>query len=251
MNRKVFSKPYGSPGAALRAAAHHAWLAEHTPLRQPELLAVHPERLDFEHIDGRHAGVEDLPTVAAVLGEAHASAWCGDLCRASLNAPHPLPWGHTLPGFAVLRRAVLDRHHRDGLITDEELEAAVDLLRTDPDEPTTFYKDSNPRNILITPAGPTIVDTDDLTLAPFGYDLAKLVVTLAMTHGPIPPAAVTAALTAYNEGVASRTDAPAEVTPSRLLDHAWLHHLLTRPYLGRGGYRYPWPQVRPAPEDLT
>ncbi len=53
--------------------------------------------------------------------------------------------------------------------------------------PAAFYKDANPRNFLITPAGPVTVDFDDLTLAPFGYDLAKLVVTLAMTYGALDP----------------------------------------------------------------
>ena len=43
------------------------------------------------------------------------------------------------------------------------------------DGPAAFYKDANPRNFLITPAGhPVTIDFDDLTLAPFGYDLAKL-----------------------------------------------------------------------------
>ena len=39
------------------------------------------------------------------------------------------------------------------------------------------------RNVLVTPSGPALVDFDDLTLAPFGYDLAKLVVSTAMTFG--------------------------------------------------------------------
>ena len=46
----------------------------------------------------------------------------------------------------------------------------------------------------MTATGPAIVDFDDLTLAPFGYDLAKLVVSTAMTHGPLPAEAITAAL---------------------------------------------------------
>jgi hypothetical protein len=50
-------------------------------------------------------------------------------------------------------------------------------------------------NILITSIGrPVTVDIDDLTLAPFGYDLVKLVVTLAMTHGRLPGNALGRAL---------------------------------------------------------
>ncbi|MEV5407302.1 phosphotransferase [Thermopolyspora sp. NPDC052614] len=251
MSRTVFTKSYRSPRSARQAAANHAWLEEHTPLRQPRLLAVQARRLDFEHVDGRHVIVEDLVTVATLLGEAHAIAWLGGLHRARLDTSYLLPDGHAIPAFVGPRRSALSRHHRAGTLCGEDLAIAVGLLQTDPDEPAAFYKDSNPRNILITPTGPVIVDPDDLTLAPFGYDLAKLVVTLAMTHGPIHGETISSALAAYNQAVTSNAAKVGCVTPSRLLGHAHLHHLLTSPYLGRGGYRYPWPQVRPNLDDIT
>jgi hypothetical protein len=46
------------------------------------------------------------------------------------------------------------------------------ILTTAVSRPVAFYKDTNPRNILITAAG-QLITVDDLTLAPFGYDLAK------------------------------------------------------------------------------
>jgi hypothetical protein len=54
-----------------------------------------------------------------------------------------------------------------------------------------------PATSLSPPDGtPVTIDFDDLTLVPFCYDLAKLIVTLAMTHGPIPCATITEALRA-------------------------------------------------------
>jgi hypothetical protein len=74
-------------------------------------------------------------------------------------------------------------------------------------EPAAFYKDSNPRNFLITGDGTIFaVDTDDLTLAPFGYDLAKLIATLTMTYGEIGPAGIETAREIYNRA-AARHDA--------------------------------------------
>jgi len=62
---------------------------------------------------------------------------------------------------------------------------------------------------LITPDGlPVTIDFDDLTLAPFGYDLAKLVVTLAMTYGELPGEQIAAALFAYNTDAARQCAAP-------------------------------------------
>ncbi|MET7327980.1 phosphotransferase [Nonomuraea sp. NPDC005650] len=117
------------------------------------------------------------------------------------------------------------------------------LLAASPATPVAFYKDTNLRNVLITADGPVMVDLDDLTLAPFGYDLAKLLVTLAMTYGPLPPATFTTSLACYNQPLIDAGLPPVPI--GRFLGHAELHHLLTLPYLGKSGYRHPWPTVRP------
>ncbi|MGH8965747.1 MAG: phosphotransferase, partial [Actinomycetes bacterium] len=126
------------------------------------------------------------------------------------------------------------------LTTDQairELEAAAD-------SPACLYKDSNPRNFLITDTATTsecvLVDFDVLTLAPAGYDLAKLIVTLTMTHGPLPNTQLQATRAAYNTAL---TDAPTRLRPvpwTALMTWANIHHILTSPYLGRGGYRHHW-----------
>jgi Ser/Thr protein kinase RdoA (MazF antagonist) len=115
------------------------------------------------------------------------------------------------------------------------------------DGPTAFYKDANPRDFLITPDGiPITIDFDDLTLAPFGYDLAKLIVTLAMTHGPVPATAIAEALNAYNSAAASQHTALTLVTWDKLMDWAEIHHVLTARYAADGRYPYHWNQTRPS-----
>src|SRR6266536_3346157 len=108
---------------------------------------------------------------------------------------------------------------------------------------------------LITADGPIIVDADDLALAPFGYDLAKLVVTLAMTHGPLSTAAIHQALDAYNQAACRHHRGLGRVGLPTLLAWAEIHHILTSPYLGRDGYRHGWhtlrPTVQPRPRDTA
>jgi Ser/Thr protein kinase RdoA (MazF antagonist) len=109
-----------------------------------------------------------------------------------------------------------------------------------------FYKDANLRNFVITPDGlPVTVDFDDLTLAPFGYDLAKLVVTLAMTYGALPGELIAAALCAYNTAAARQSAALPNVTWAELMNWAEIHHILTSRYAADGRYPYRWHEVRP------
>ncbi|MEU4574612.1 phosphotransferase [Nonomuraea sp. NPDC023979] len=249
MSPGTFRKSYSSHQDLGRVVANHAWLAEHAkPLQLPTLVAVHADHIEFGFINGRHCSVDDAPTVAITLGQAHAAAWQSDLHRAMLTRSHPTSDTHELPDFASPRIRALDRHHEAGLISASELAVVRPLLEPHPAELAAFYKDTNPRNVMITSGDPVMLDLDDLTLAPFGYDLAKLLVTLAMTYGPLPSGAYAAALACYNRPL---LDAGLPLVPiRRLLEYAELHHLLTLPYLGMGGYRHPWPTVRPTSEEL-
>lgn len=68
-----FTKPYPTPELAQSAARHHAWLASYqSPLRVPALLATDGSQLQFDRIDGRHPGPDELPAVADHLGALHA-----------------------------------------------------------------------------------------------------------------------------------------------------------------------------------
>ena len=220
-----FTKRYADPARAAEAAAHHRWLSELKAVAVPALLEETESDLIFENIDGRHAEPGDLVAVAATMGTLHAAAWSTHLHQAELHKPFRCG-DLTIADFLSPRRRVLARFP----------EAAA--LR-----PAALYKDSNVRNFLITERGVTVIDFDDLTLAPFGYDLAKLIVSSAMTYGRPDPASVADALEAYN----ARIPASAACPHKLLRVYTDIHHELTAPYLNRHGYRYRWPEVSPWP----
>jgi Ser/Thr protein kinase RdoA (MazF antagonist) len=239
MTTPTFTKSYDTPDQAAAAARHHHWLTRHArPLCQPALTAATPTGLTFAYVDGRHARPEDLPRLAALLGDAHGTAWITDLHRARLDTPHPLGDSHAMADFRTPREAALRRRLKQGHIPDQAiLTAMLTLLDRTADGPAAFYKDSNPRTFLLTPDGTVFaVDTDDLTLAPFGYDLAKLIVTLFMTYGPVSDPVISTALTTYNEAAARHDPSLGATGRERLADFLALHAVLTAPYAGRNGY---------------
>jgi hypothetical protein len=244
----LFTKNYETPAATAAAARHHGWLTAHAPpLCLPSLRIVGPTSLAFDHIDGRHARQEDLPRLADTLGDAHGAAWANDLRRARLDTPHTFEDGGQFGDFLSCRRIALRRRLEQGYLPGTAaLRAMLTLLERNTDGPAAFYKDSNPRNFLVTVDGTLFtVDTDDLTLAPFGYDLAKLITTLIMTYGPLGPGAITDALACYNQAAARHDAQLGTTTRERLDDFLALHSVLTAPYVGRHGYRYGWPYRRP------
>jgi len=245
---ECFSKRYPTADACQVAVANHRWLARlGTALRLPRLLAVGKRRIDFEYIHGRHAAPQDLLSLAIHLGDVHGSAYVTELHRARLDRPHETGTGHRLPDFLTPRVDAVRRCLRAGNVPDPMLDAdeAVRLLREAAPRPAAFYKDVNPRNVLLADQGPVTVDVDEVTLAPFGYDLAKLFVTIAMTHGTLPTATITAALAAYNAAVNGHQDGLGSVTRTELMTWAEIHHVLTCGYLGRGGYQHGWHRHRP------
>ncbi|MEU6707345.1 phosphotransferase [Streptomyces wuyuanensis] len=246
MRIRHFTKHYETPGSVASAARHHAWLSEHVrPLRLPALSVVGPTSLTYERIDGRPARPEDLPSLAALLGDAHGAAWTSDLRPAALNTPHRFRDGTAFDDYIGPRETALRRRLEQGHLPDPAaLQAMLGLLEKTAEGPTAFYKDSNPRNFIVTEAGDIYtVDTDDLTLAPMGYDLAKLIVTLSLTYGPLPAPAIDAALRAYNEAAERHATRLGTTDRERLDDLLALHSVLTAPYIGRNGYRYAWPRL--------
>ncbi|MEU7033675.1 phosphotransferase [Streptomyces sp. NPDC046237] len=241
MTIRRFTKRYETPGKVASAARHHAWLAEHArPLRLPVLTVIGPTSLTYEWIDGRPAQPEDLLTLAGLLGDAHGAAWTSDLRPAALNTPHRFQDATVFGDYIGPRQAALRRRLQQGYLPDRvALHAMLTLLEKTAEGPTAFYKDSNPRNFIITEAGDIYtVDTDDLTLAPMGYDLAKLIATLILTYGPLPTDSVDASLHAYNEAAARHDTRLGATDRERLDDSLALHAVLTAPYAGRNGYRH-------------
>ncbi|MEV6981790.1 phosphotransferase [Sphaerisporangium sp. NPDC051017] len=209
------------------------------------VVQVRPTEIDFEHLDGRHGGPDDLAALADILGHQHTTAHARQLQAARLD----MPYTHgtvTITGFADGRRERLHQLLASGSVPEAALtpEAADDWLERAATMPTAFYKDSNPRNFLITDADVTIIDFDSLTLAPFGYDLAKLVVSTAMTTGPLPEDTIRRAADVYNHHPRQRGLPGCSWREFA----AWceFHHILTAPYLGTNGYRFSWHTARPA-----
>lgn len=249
MTGRTYTKAYASEARRVTAQRNHEWLSRHAgPMALPPITGSRLRELAFVWADGRYAEPRDLEPVARHLGSCHEAAWRSSLHKARLTTAY-VSDGHALAAFVGPRAAALCRRFREGHIASgKALAAALTLLNRTADRPVAFYKDANPRNILIPRSGPPVtVDTDDLTLAPFGYDLAKLVVTLSMTYGSLPVALIDEALTAYNSAAATHHPQLGRTTLTQLMEYAELHGILTAPYLGRGGYRWPWTRVRPTP----
>ncbi len=240
-----FTKHYTDPARARAAAAHHAWLdllGAHTP----RLLNTSADRLRYERVAGRHADLADIPAVAGLLGHLHGLARRTVLREARMNTAVPMGTCHVIPGFAAVRTAAVHRCLAGGHVPAPGLDTAQAerLFAAADHKPVAFYKDTNIRNVLITTSGPVMVDFDDLTLAPFGYDLGKLLLSAAMTHGRLPPPLITSGLAAYNQAV-WRQVGRAGCDLAELAGWIEIHHILTSSYLGRHGYRFSWHTLRP------
>ncbi|WP_422738625.1 phosphotransferase [Micromonospora sp. WMMD729] len=240
MSADLFVKRYDDPERCAAAAAHHAWLVGlRSGVRLPTLVACGTRHLVFERLSGHVPGVEDLPRAAAALGRLHAAAYRQALRAARLDRPHITSTGLVIPDFASPRQAALHLAAAAAGIHASIIDAVLD--RTG--DPAAFYKDPNIRNYLANSNEAAVVDFDDLTLAPFGYDLAGLLVTASMTYGRLADRLIARCLRAYRVAVAPQICSLAD-----LKRYAELHQLLTLRYLGRNGYRHPWPAVRPWPD---
>ncbi|MGH8883767.1 MAG: phosphotransferase [Egibacteraceae bacterium] len=249
-NTARFAKRYRDAAACRTALANYHWLTGiGEPLRLPRLLSADAGHLDFEFVHGRAAVPDDLVALAGHLGDVHSAAHVKELHRARLDTPYATGGGHYIPDFLTPRLQVLPRRLRSGTVPEPwlDVEQAIRLLRQAAAGPAALYKDANPRNFLITANGPIAldIDVDDLTLAPFGYDLAKLIVTLAMTHGPISAQVIEHSLAAYNAAANRQKPGLGHVTWSDLMAWTEIHHILTSPYLGAGGYQHSWHTLRP------
>ncbi|MEV7020881.1 phosphotransferase [Kitasatospora sp. NPDC093558] len=243
---RAFTKTYADPQTQQQALAHHRWIARANPdVRIPKVLQVHPTGIDFEHLDGLHGTADDLVPLADLLGHQHTTAHTRELHAARLDAPHTSD-GTTIAGFAAGRRERLHHLLASGAVPGLALtrEAIDGWLERAATMPAAFYKDANPRNFLITGADVTVIDFDSLTLAPFGYDLAKLVVSTAMTTGPLPEDTIRQAVDTYNRHPQHR-GLPG-CTWGEFAAWCEFQHVLTAPYLGTNNYRFSWHTVRPA-----
>lgn len=234
----VFTKTYSDAAAARRAAAHRRWLSVlGAPV--PDLIETTGHHLRLCKIHSEHAGLDDLEAVAALLGELHWRAHRTEFREARLNHDHRAT-ECVLPNFTATRR----QRVRDLLATDNPLGTLLTAKRADDlfDHasrlPAAFYKDTNIRNVLVTTEGPVLIDFDDLTLAPFGYDLAKLLLSAAMTYG-------TPALERFDQSLEAYKAAGGLCSRNDLMVWIEINFVLTATYVGNHGYRHAWPDIRP------
>lgn len=228
MTNRVFVKHYDDPHRCAAAGRHLAWLLHlGAGVRLPALREASTDTLEFEHLDGTRPGPEHLGEIADALGRLHVAAYQRQLHAARLELPF-YTGDLAIADFVQSRREVLRQVPTDvaGL-------------------PAALYKDANVRNFVLTRDGVAIVDFDTLTLAPFGYDLAKLVVSTVMTYGAIAESAIAAALEVYNARVGHLHEL-SRCSRSQFDTYERIHELLTRPYLHRNGYHFTWPDGRPA-----
>ncbi|GAA1393462.1 phosphotransferase [Catellatospora coxensis] len=237
----LFVKRYADPARRQRAHDNHRWLTSlSSAVVIPAIVDAAEDRLVFEAIDGRPATAADLAQLAQAIGRIHASA-TSHLATARIDQPHQLD-AMVIPDFITPR---LDKLLRAATRLGLPPDMAEYALTTAAPSPAGLYKDSNLRNFLITGGEVAVVDFDDLTLAPHCYDLAKLIVSIVMTHGRLPAAAAQDALDAYHDPIG-----PPLCTSDGLRVWAELNWLLTADHLGRNGYQHPWPELRPWPDPL-
>lgn len=242
----MYLKHYRDDASRQWAEQNYRWLAGLPgPLRLPRLRDHQGPVLAFEDIRGRQAEPGDLVMLARHLGAVHAAAHTAELRHARLGECFRAASGHEIPGFLGRRLEAVARELESGRVSGAAFSAseARAQLHGACGGPAAFYKDANRRNFLITPAGPVTVDFDDLTLAPFGYDLAKLIVSLSMTFGALDSGQITVALDAYN-ATTRHLPGMVPVTWEELMAWAEIHHILTSRYLGRAGYQHGWHEVR-------
>jgi hypothetical protein len=254
MTGTTWTKPYQDPRACREAAAHHRWLAQQVhaldaPLLIPRAQRVQGCELVLDYVPGQHARPGDLVMIAGLMGRLHHAAHHDALHAARLDMPFPASRDLTIPDFIAPRRYRIRARLQGGHVPEPAFSAdqAVEIIEAAAGSPAAIYTDANLRNLLVTGSRVTMVDYDCLTLAPFGYDLAKLIVSLAMTHGTLPPTTIGDALTAYNTAVTAPPRPLPAVLWHDLMHWTEIHHILTSPYQGRHGYRHSWHKTRPTP----
>jgi hypothetical protein len=241
---EVFTKRYADRAALEAAERHYHWLAEYIGvLRLPRLLGSDGSELLFEFTAGRIAGPADLAELAEHLGDVHSTAMAGPLATVDLvsRPTSPLKTVFARPYFTT-RAAVLLERYREGYVgTRRELARLGWALERSAQLPAAFYKDANCRNFIIqeSAAMPVTVDFDDLDLAPMGYDLAKLVVSLHMTYGPMPASTIHTALDGYNRATQTHVPETAPLSIDQFGDLVALQITLNAPYLGCHDYIHP------------
>ncbi|MEN2417633.1 aminoglycoside phosphotransferase family protein [Streptomyces rimosus] len=151
-------------------AAYRAFVRHRPPVRVPRLIAADPDNctLVVERMPGRIACIQRHPTEAPPRADVRAAL--GAICRVNLWRPPagmfdmPLEYGKRIAHF-----------HGLGLLTDRDLGDLQKLLHGLSHTQGQFcHGDALLNNVLLSPAGPVLLDWDHAGWYLPGYDLATL-----------------------------------------------------------------------------
>ncbi|AZQ70463.1 MULTISPECIES: aminoglycoside phosphotransferase family protein [Streptomyces] len=151
-------------------ATYRAFVRHRPPVRVPRLIAADPEHctLVIERMPGRPAATQRHPV--DTLPRADVRAALGAICRVNLWRPPagmfdmPLDYGKRIA-----------RYHELGLLTDRDMGDLQKLLHGLAHVQGQFcHGDAQLSNVLLSPAGPVLVDWDHAGWYLPGYDLATL-----------------------------------------------------------------------------
>jgi hypothetical protein len=154
--------------------AYRAFARHRPPARVPRLIAADPESctLVVERMPGRAAAVRRHLSEAPPRSDVRAAL--GVFCRVNLWRP---PTG--LFNAPIDYPAQLSHYYELGLLTDRDLGDLQKLLRGLAHAPRQFcHGDALLQNVLLSPAGPVLVDWEHAGWYLPGYDLAMLWSTL-------------------------------------------------------------------------
>ncbi|MFJ6718211.1 MULTISPECIES: aminoglycoside phosphotransferase family protein [unclassified Streptomyces] len=153
-------------------AAYRAFVRHRPPVRVPRLIAADPENcvLVVERMAGRVAALQRHPVEAPPRADVRAAL--GAVCRVNQWRPPAELFGHPLD---YTRR--IARDHQLGLLTDRDFGDLQKLLHGLKLSGTPWqfnHGDALLSNLLLSPAGPVMLDWEHAGWYLPGYDLATL-----------------------------------------------------------------------------
>ncbi|MGW2364112.1 aminoglycoside phosphotransferase family protein [Streptomyces sp. NPDC001667] len=171
--------PAGAERFRHEIATYRAFVRHRPPVRVARLIAADPDNctLVIERMPGRPAAAQRHPTAPPPRADVRAAL--GAVCRVNLWRPPagmfdmPLDYGKRIT-----------RYHELGLLTDRDLGDLQKLLHGLAHVQGQFcHGDALLSNILLSPAGPVLVDWDQAGWYLPGYDLATLWTVLGDAPG--------------------------------------------------------------------
>ncbi|MGW7097986.1 aminoglycoside phosphotransferase family protein [Streptomyces sp. NPDC054838] len=153
-------------------AAYRAFVRNRPPVRVPRLIAADPENcvLVVERMAGRVAALQRHPVEAPPRADVRAAL--GAVCRVNQWRPSAELFGHPLD---YTRR--IARDHQLGMLTDRDFGDLQKLLHGLKLAGATWqfnHGDALLSNLLLSPAGPVLLDWEHAGWYLPGYDLATL-----------------------------------------------------------------------------